>query len=307
MLWPRALARRIREIAPDVVHTHSGVWYKASLAARLAGVRRVIHTEHGRQIPDPWHARWVDGLAARRTDVVVAVSDSVADLLAARVVRGRCPIEVVLNGVDTAYHTPLADTGRIRRELAIPPEVPILGSIGRLRWIKGYDIMIEAFARLCSRWADPVFPALVLAGEGNERPRLEELASALGVRDRVWFLGWRDDVRDLHSAFAVFTMSSRSEGTSVGLLEAMSAGLCPVVTAVGGNPAVLGDELRHRLVPPEDPEALARAWLDALLDRDRREADGRSARARVVAAYGLDRMVARYESIYWPPAGQGTP
>src|SRR5690606_32095988 len=143
--------------------------------------------------------------------------------------------------------------------------------------------MIEAFARLCSRWADPVFPALVRAGEGNERPRLEELPSALGVRDRVWFLGWRGDIRHRHPALAVCTMSSRSEGTSVGLLEAMSAGLCPVVTAVGGNPAVLGDELRHRLVPPEDPEALARAWLDALLDRDRREADGRSARARVVA------------------------
>src|SRR6266446_1901162 len=52
LVWPRALARQIRRIAPDVVHTHSGVWYKASFAARLAGVRRVIHTEHGRPDPD---------------------------------------------------------------------------------------------------------------------------------------------------------------------------------------------------------------------------------------------------------------
>lgn len=302
MIWPRALARKIRALGPDVVHTHSGVWYKGSLAARLAGVPLVVHTEHGRQAPDPWQARLVDGLASRRTDVVVAVSGSVAELLRAGVVRGGCRIEVVENGVDTDAHTPLADTGRVRRELGIATDAPILGSIGRLEPIKGYDVMVRAFARLHAMWPAAVQPVLVLAGEGSERSALEELAGALGIRDHVRFLGWRDDIRDLHSAFTVFTMSSRSEGTSVSLLEAMSAGICPVVTAVGGNPAVLGDSLRHRLVPPEDPEALARAWLDALMDGVRRAADGRAARARVVDAYGLDRMVARYERIYRPAA-----
>jgi len=298
MIWPRVLARQIRALRPDVVHTHSGVWYKGSLAARLAGVPLVVHTEHGRQSPDPWLARWVDGLASRRTDVVVAVSGSVAEQLRARVVRGGCRVEVVENGVDTDVHAPVADTGRVRRELGIAADVPILGSIGRLEPIKGYDVMIRAFARLHALWPSPVPPVLVLAGEGSERSNLEELAAALGIREHVRFLGWRDDIRDLHSAFTVFTMSSRSEGTSVSLLEAMSAGLCPVVTAVGGNPAVLGDSLRHRLVPPEDPEALARAWLDALLDGAGREADSRAARARVVESYGLDRTVARYERIY---------
>jgi glycosyltransferase involved in cell wall biosynthesis len=93
-------------------------------------------------------------------------------------------------------------------------------------------------------------------------------------------------------------MSSRSEGTSVSLLEAMSAGLCPVVTDVGGNAAVLGPALRHRLVPPADPEALAMAWRDALVDSDRRTADGAAARQRVKAVYSLEEMVRRYESLY---------
>src|SRR5690606_5018244 len=191
MIWPRALARRIRAIRPDVVHTHSGVWYKASLAARLAGVPLVVHTEHGRQSPDPWLARWVDGLASRRTDVVVAVSGSVAEQLRARVVRRGCRVEVVENGVDTDLHAPLADTGRIRRELGIATDVPILGSIGRLERIKGYDVMIEAFARLHALWPpSAVRPALVLAGEGSERPKLEALAATLGIREHVRFLGW---------------------------------------------------------------------------------------------------------------------
>jgi glycosyltransferase involved in cell wall biosynthesis len=93
-------------------------------------------------------------------------------------------------------------------------------------------------------------------------------------------------------------MSSRSEGTSVSLLEAMSAGLCPVVTDVGGNAAVLGEALRHRLVPAERPDLLAAAWRAALVDPDRREADAIRARERVLEASGLDAMVRAYEALY---------
>jgi glycosyltransferase involved in cell wall biosynthesis len=93
-------------------------------------------------------------------------------------------------------------------------------------------------------------------------------------------------------------MSSRSEGTSVSLLEAMSAGLCPVVTDVGGNAAVLGDGLRHRLVPTERPDALATAWLDALTDCERRQADGAAGRVRVTQKFPLDTMVQEYERLY---------
>ncbi len=96
----------------------------------------------------------------------------------------------------------------------------------------------------------------------------------------------------------IFTMSSRSEGTSVSLLEAMAAGLCPVVTDVGGNAAVLGEELRHRLVPPEAPEALAAAWRAALNDPACRAADARAARRRVEARFGVDVMVRQYETTY---------
>ena len=81
MLRPVALTGAIRAIAPDVVHTHSGVWHKASLAARMAGVPRVVYTEHGRPKPDTLQGRILDGLAARRTDRVVAVSALLAEQL----------------------------------------------------------------------------------------------------------------------------------------------------------------------------------------------------------------------------------
>ena len=307
MLWPRTLVRQIRAIAPDVVHSHSGVWYKASMAARLAGVPSFVHTEHGRQIPDPWQSRLVDGLAARRTTVAVAVSDAVAEHLRRWVVQDRCRIEVVLNGVDTDLHRPRADDGALRAELGIDADAPIIGSIGRLEHIKGYDYMVQAFAHLCRDWSGAPEPVLVVGGDGAERARLESLARELGVQSRVRLLGWRDDIARMHAAFNLFTMSSRSEGTSVSLLEAMSAGLCPVVTDVGGNAAVLGEALRHRLVPPADPAALAEAWRSVLRHPARAEADGEAARRHVQSSYALDSMVRRYEELYARRAGAAVP
>jgi glycosyltransferase involved in cell wall biosynthesis len=78
----------------------------------------------------------------------------------------------------------------------------------------------------------------------------------------------------------------------------MSAGLCPVVTNVGGNAAVLGEALRHRLVPPNDAEGLAIAWQNALSDQARRESDGGVARARVIESFALEAMVRSYERLY---------
>lgn len=298
MLWPLPLIRQIARIAPDVVHTHSGVWYKASLAARKAKVPLIIHTEHGLHLRFRWHDRLIGRLAARRTDVVVAVSDALAQRLATIVASAQAQVMVVRNGVDVELFRPRPDTGAVRRELGLSTGVPIVGSIGRLEHIKGYDLMIQAFAELRAIDDTKPSPVLVLAGEGSERPKLEALAKNLGIAGSVYFLGWRDDVHDLHSAFTLFTLPSRSEGTSVSLLEAMSAGLCPVVTDVGGNAMVVGQRLRHRLVPPEDPSALAAAWLRALTVREQREADAAAARARVNESFRLDAMVREYEKLY---------
>lgn len=301
MIWPASLIRQIRRIGPDVVHTHSGVWYKGTLAARRAGVPLLIHTEHGRHVPDPAMSRIVDGFAARRTDHVVAVSEQLARLLRSSLRVDPSRVQVVYNGVDTDEFRPRTDDQVLRAELGIGAATPIIGSIGRLEYVKGYDVMIEAFARLRASWHEDPAPVLVIAGEGRQRPALVELVKQHSLEAAVRLLGWRDDVHDLHAAFALFTMSSRSEGTSVSLLEAMAAGLCPVVTDVGANGHILGHELSHRLLPAEDPAALAAAWRSALSQPDRLRADGAAARRRVSDAFGLERMVSAYERLYAQP------
>lgn len=300
MLWPRRLTRTIRALAPDVVHTHSGVWYKASLAARRAGVPRLVHTDHGRHYPDSLAGRLLDGLAVRRTDVVVAVSEALRRQMAATLVPRPSEIHVVINGIDTRRFHPRSVNGSLRAGLGLPAGTPVIGSIGRLDPIKGYDVMLQAFAELRAAWSDDrgAPPSLVLVGDGPERARLAALIEELGLRDAARLAGWRKDVEDVYPAFDIFTLSSWSEGTSLGLLEAMSSGVCPVVTDVGGSGAALGEALRHRLVPPGSPTALAAAWRDALGDPARRARDAAAGRRRVEQAFGVDSMVREYERIY---------
>lgn len=298
MLRPTSLARQIASIEPDVVHTHSGVWYKAGLAARIAGVRKTIHTEHGRAKPDPFADRAIDAIAARRTDVIIAVSASVAEQLITTHIAPADRVRIIPNGVETNVLQPRADDGALRRELGISSNAFVLGSIGRLEPIKGYDLMVDAFARLIADWGEDEPPVLVVAGDGSERARLEQSVEQHGLRGRVHFVGWRNDIQSLLSTFTLFTMSSRSEGTSISLLEAMSSGLCPVVTDVGGNAAVLGQQLSHRLVPAGDTRALSAAWRSALCDPAHRRADARLARTRVETAFGLRAMIAEYEALY---------
>jgi glycosyltransferase involved in cell wall biosynthesis len=294
LLWPASLAACIAKLQPDVVHTHSGVWYKAARAARLAGVQRIAHTEHGQQ-PEGSLARFLDRRAARLTNAVIAVSRPLRTYMAGRLRLPESRIGVIRNGVDTDTFRPRTPSGALWSELALRPDQPIVGSIGRLEPVKGYEVVIEAFGELCRRGRSDR-PVLVIAGEGSSRADLEALIGRLGLRDRVFLLGWRDDTLDLYSHFRCFVLGSWSEGTSVSLAEAMSCGVPPAVTAVGGNPDLLGRELAQQMVPPGDVRALA-TCLENVLDGDAARIGG-AARQRIENDFGLARMVRQYEAIY---------
>lgn len=293
LLHPGPLIETLRGIAPQIVHSHSGVWLKASRAAHVAGVPVMIHTEHGRPDPVPLADRMIDNLASRMTDRVIAVSEALATLLRRQVVHDPAKVCVIQNGVDTERLGLPVDRRALRLELGLDPDALIIGSIGRLEPVKNYSLALRAFAGLNQPKA-----RLVLVGDGSERARLEGEAAQLGISDRVHFLGWRSDAERLYPAFDIFSLTSTSEGTSISLLEAMSCGICPVVTDVGGNGAVLGPELARLLVPSEGAAALTSRWREQLNDTGLRTRMGTQARARVRATFSLDHMVREHVNLY---------
>lgn len=298
LLRPGKLVDLLKQIQPDVVHSHSGVWLKGARAARLAGVPVFVHTEHGRPDPVPLRDRISDYCASRWTDMVIAVSDPLAQVLRSQVLPRDTRLEVLPNGI--APVTPLSPPERdaIRAQIGIPSGSPVLGSVGRLEPVKNYRLALEALAALPSLprpWGDPV---LVLAGDGSERAALQARAVELGLSDRVRFLGWRDDAERLYGIFDIFCLTSLSEGTSVSLLEAMAMANCPVVTDVGGNRAVLGPELECLIVQSGDATALAQAWFRLLTDPELRLTLGIRARHRVLTAFAVDHMVKSLASWY---------
>jgi glycosyltransferase involved in cell wall biosynthesis len=293
---PFGAAQAIRRTRPDVVHLHTGAWLKGVRAARLAGVARVVYTEHGREHYDPLVMRVIDRYASRSTDAVVAVSDRLAAYMAREIHVAPSKVRTIHNGVDTSAFTPGPAGFDFRQALDIPPSAVIIGSVGRLETVKGYDILLDAVAALRHCYQHPFF--VVLFGDGSQRSALEAQAARLAIGDIVRFAGWTDQALSAYRSLDLFVLSSRSEGQSVSLLEAMSCGVLPVVTDVGANAEMLGPELGAHVVSAGQPGALAATLREALRQRESWRARSSQVRRRVVESYSLDRMLAGYEQLY---------
>lgn len=298
MLRPRRLARQIAAIAPDVVHTHSGVWFKVGRAARMVGAA-TVHTDHGRPLNEPALDRWLHRVAAGWTDCTVAVSADLEAYLRRRVVGPRTRLTTVENGIDTnEYRLDPALRAEARAALGLSEEATVITCVGRLEPVKRHDLMIEAFSRLRGQLPADAAVTLVLAGDGTWAEEVAGWVKEARLEDHVHLLGWTDDPLSVLNASDLFALTSDSEGTSISLLEAMSVGLCPVVTDVGGNAAVLGDGLSHWVVPRRDPRAISERWGELVLDPSLRDRVSRAARQRVCDRYSVQRMTREYAAIF---------
>jgi glycosyltransferase involved in cell wall biosynthesis len=286
-----ALCRRLN---PSVVHSHG---YRPDVvgagAARAAGVP-IVTTVHGFTGVGGWKGRIYESLqvrALRRFDAVIAVSRPLAARLAASGVRPER-----LHAIPNAYAAgdPRLDRPAARRALGLPDDATVVGWVGRLSREKGADVLLDAVARRQS--ATRVVVSFV--GDGREREALAAQAARLGIADRVRFHGMVSDAARLLAAFDVLALSSRTEGTPIVLFEAMAAGVPIVASRVGGVPDVVtGAEAA--LVPPEQPEALARALEEVLVhDRAGARARARAAEVRLHDRYALDPWLERHETLY---------
>jgi glycosyltransferase involved in cell wall biosynthesis len=184
-----------------------------------------------------------------------------------------------------------------RSQHSIPQGAPVVIYVGRLSHEKGLPELLRGFAVACERVKDAV---LLLVGDGALRQELETLARQLNLTDRnVRFVG-RVPVREVPlwlGASDVYALTSPNEGFSCALLEAMSAGLPSVVSAIPANVQLIDDGVHGLTVGWNDRDAIGAALARLFEDPARRQCMGEAARARVIENYSTDRVVARYEEL----------
>ena len=300
----------IRRVRPDIVHTHTA---KAGTLGRLAawwcGVPAIVHTYHGHVFKGYFSStrsrafvaieRWL----ARRTDRLVAVSDVVRNELLELGIGVTAQYAVVPLGLELdRFVNAERSRGQLRAELGIPADVPLVGIVARLVPIKAHEVFLRAAAILAAREAGARF---LIVGDGERRAELEALSTNLGLDRSVEFLGWRSDLDRVYADLDLVVLCSRNEGLPVALIEAQAAGRPVVATGVGGVPDLVVSGDTGLLVPPDDPDALARAIQSLLDDVEMRDRLGRAGRRRVVPAYNAERLLEDIDLLYRELARHG--
>ncbi len=248
-LIPR-LTQLFKNSGAEVVHTHHiGPLIYGGIAARLSGIKRLIHTEH-----DAWHLSNLKRCCLERITLavthpyLVADADVVADQMAYRLKKKE--VHVIKNGIDVEHFCP-GDEFRARHQLKLPIGVKIIGCAGRLEHIKGQSHLIHALRKLDEHIH------VAFAGDGSQREYLEGLSHRLGLENRIHFLGSIDDMPCFYQAIDAFCLPSLREGMPLSVLEAQACGVPAVISDTGGAKEALCHNSGY-LVVPGDSDAIAK-------------------------------------------------
>ena len=297
------IRRLLKRDKPDIVHTHtSKAGLLGRLAARLAGIPSIIHTPHGHVFFGYFGALktkmfvLLEKLASRITDKIIALTPrEKADYLRYKVAK-EDKLVVIPSGIELhkCQYPPKEERSKLRRELGIPDRSAVVGTAGRLVPVKGSGFLLQAVGQVISEHPDTY---LVFAGDGPLRKNLAKDAVDRGLAKKIIFTGWRDDMARVLSVFDVFCLPSLNEGMGRVLVEAMALGKPVVASDAGGIPDLIIPGKNGILVPPQDPEELARQIRFLIENREEREKLGRAGK-EMASAYSDEVMVKKIAELY---------
>lgn len=280
----------------DIIHSQNGCTSHAALAGRLAGVKGIVHTDHGRLVPDKRSAIWEDRLSSFMIDRVVGVSDRLTEYLAATVKISRKKLMTIVNGVDTSKFVPLdLDQRReLRSAIGLSDSDRVIGTVCRLDPIKNLDFLIRCLPAISRSVPDA---KLLIAGDGPSKDHLTAYAESVGMSSRVIFLGRTSNVENVLPMFDLYACTSLSEGTSMTILEAMSCAVPIIASDVGGNRRLV-DSANGLLFPLEDEDLFTKNVIAFLKNGALLKEMGSCSRKRALNDFSVDRFVAQYEELY---------
>jgi glycosyltransferase involved in cell wall biosynthesis len=286
----------------DIVHTHSS---KAGVVGRIAAawakVPLIIHTIHGwsfhDRMPPARRGFYValERIAARYSHKMIVVSPKDIEKGLAQGIGRPEDYVLIRSGIELdRFGHPTVPPAEMRRQLGLPLDAPVIGSVTRLSPQKSPLDLLDAFAHIHRQRPDAW---LVVVGDGPLRPQVEQRLIELRIANRVILTGLRRDVPELMAAFDIFVLSSLWEGLPRVLPQAMASGLPIVCTAADGTAEAVVEGENGFLTPRGQPEALAARMLTLLADEQLRREMGENGRARA-PEFGAVKMVRDIDVLY---------
>lgn len=295
-LWK--LYRVLRRERFDIVHTHTTkAGFLGRWAAKLARVPVIIHTNHGfvfHETSGSFWRRWfiwLEKSAAASSDLIFAVSEE--DVETARRLKIGANKTTLLGsgglGIDSATFDPsrfsAEERDSKRTEIGVPPDVPVVGFVGRLTREKGVLELFVASKLVRKEIPDVHFVIIGLVDTARSDPVTLEVAEEFGITNFCHFLGLRHDMGELYALMDVFTLPSYREGLPLVLMEASMMGIPSVGTRVRGSREVIEDGRTGTLVDPKDAVGLAAAIVGLLNEPDRAALMGQAGRERALLLF----------------------
>jgi glycosyltransferase involved in cell wall biosynthesis len=271
----------------DLVHCHSGGY--ACVAARMAGIARVLYTKHGigftseelqnRSPSRKMRDRIVDLCVARYITLTRYDNDMLG------IARGR--IVVIHNGIDPDFGL-TANPVRARAQM-------LVGTVGRLTRQKGIEFLIQAMPMIIERYRNA---KLLIAGSGEEDSRLKDLVKRLGLEKKVEFLGYVDNPAAVIKSINVFVLPSLWEGFPYVLLEAMILKRPIVATDIFGVNEIIKQQISGILVQPRDPDNMAKAVVSLMSNSLMSRKMGEAAYRQVLSDFTLNKSISKTVKLY---------
>lgn len=285
----------------DIVHTHTP---NASMIARLAcrNVRKkgtkVIYTAHGfhffKGAPlKNWLMYYpVEKFCARYTDVLITINKEDYELAQKKIhAKKVCYVPGV--GIDLeAIKSVQANRNDIRKAIGVPEDCLLLLSIGELNVNKNHQVVLKAFAELSNKNTH-----YAIAGIGDQKDNLLNLAKELGVESRFHLLGYRADALNLYRVADVFVFPSFREGLSVSMMEAMASGLPIICSKIRGNVDLVQNEKGALYFSPGDVKTLLDP-LEKMIDDEKSRKQFGLYNMIAIERFGLQKILGNIKEIY---------
>lgn len=296
--------RLLKKLKPAIVHTRNLAAIEYQMPAFLAGVPHRIHGEHGWDVFDPdGENKKYQRLRRFLNSVIdrfIPLSGHLESYLRDKVGISPAKIVRICNGVDTEKFYPVSQKKPLSGcPFTFSSEFLYIGCVGRMHGVKDQLTLVRAFIRLMEKQPELKNSVrLIMIGDGPIREQALTLLASRKLEELAWLPGQRNDIADIMRRLDIFVLSSKAEGISNTILEAMATGLPVVATGVGGNPELIDDDETGLLVEKENNEEMADALLEYANDPEKRRQHGEKALEKVNAQYSLQVMVNNYLAVY---------